>query len=96
MYSTSIVQERERCKHAGAKYLAKASPYAVKSAGCRDAPLARSAHSVDPTECACTPSSVQNQLEWVDSTPNSRCSGHKLAAERATEGVPSEVVEFET
>ena len=43
-----------------------------------------------------TPPSVQNQLEWVGSTPYSRCSGHKLAAERATEGVPAEVMECET
>ena len=43
-----------------------------------------------------TPPSVQNQLEWVGSTPYSRCSGHKLAAERATDGVLAEVVEFET
>ena len=43
-----------------------------------------------------TPPSVQNQLEWVGSTPYSRCSGHKLAAERATDGVPSEVMECET
>ena len=42
------------------------------------------------------PPSVPNQLERVGSTPFSRWSCRKYAAERATEGVPSEVMEFET
>ncbi|EOD27454.1 hypothetical protein EMIHUDRAFT_235801 [Emiliania huxleyi CCMP1516] len=44
----------------------------------------------------CGPPSVPNQLERVGSTPRLLWSCNKLAAERATEGVPAEVMEFET
>ena len=39
---------------------------------------------------------MPNQLEWVGSTPRSLWGCSKLAAERAIEGVPAEVMECET
>ena len=42
------------------------------------------------------PVSAVNRPDRTGSTPRSLWGCHKVAAERATEGVPSEVMEFET
>ena len=61
-------------------------------ARCQEAPLARSEHSLGPRECS-EPTTGPDRL---GSTPRSLRGCHKLAAERATDGVPSEVMEYET
>ena len=61
-------------------------------ARCQEAPLACRPHSLAPRECGRPTRPIR-----LDARALARLwSCHKLAAERATEGVPSEVMEFET
>ena len=63
------------------------------SAGCRDAPLARSVHSVGPRECT-DPTGV-SRLDAVLEMELQKVR-RRACHERATEGVPAEVMKCET
>ena len=81
-----IGQKRRKCpKKACLEFVA--APQPARAAG---------THRSRVRHTQWTPPSVPNQLESAGSTPCSLWGCNKLAAERATDGVPAEVMECET
>ena len=79
-------QKRRKCpKKACLEFVA--APQPARAAG---------THRLLDTRTPWVPGSACIQQERVGSTPRSLWSCHKLAAERATDGVPAEVMECET